>query len=670
MSLPRFAFRPVLAATLLVSALLAAGAQAATVVEYSNRNDFPHSPGGQFFYSADPPEQATVDLGAAGSFYRTGRTFLTGGTTPVCRFYGSVTPGPNSHFFTVDPDECNGLKSAQVVPTPATVQQWNFERNEYLTTPTTLVNNTRTCPAGTTPVLRAYNNAFPLTGPKNPWDSNHRFVRGAADIDSVVAQGWRSEGTVFCAPPSSTVRAFASESFLSNHCVAPRTNPQYGDGPGTLTAEMAWVRSYVDETYLWYADVPDRHPADYPSPETFFLSLKTPARSASGRDLDRFHFFYPTDQWEAMTQGTQFGYGWELAFLSTIPPRQLFIAFSEPTSPAGLANVVRGAKILEVDGVDLVNGGNTAALNAGLFPDTAGEMHTFKILDANATTPRTVTLISGEVAIDPVPTVKTIDVAGGGKVGYIAFHDHNLPAEGRLITAINQLKAANIQDLFLDLRYNGGGYLYIASQMGYMIAGPARTNNKLFEKLTFSDKRSADTNDPGNEYPFYSTTSGFSGTNTTPNVPLPTLNLGRVFVLTSADTASASESIINSLQGIGVQVIRVGSATYGKPYGFSPRDNCGVTYFSVEFKGTNQAGFGDYDDGFAPTCQVADDFNHQLGDSAEGRLAVALNYRATGSCTIAGAASMAKSATQDPRVIRSPARENRILLRPTAATPR
>jgi hypothetical protein len=119
-----------------------------------------------------------------------------------------------------------------------------------------------------------------------------------------------------------------------------------------------------------------------------------------------------------------------------------------------------------------------------------------------------------------------------------------------------------------------------------------------------------------------------------------------------------------------VQVIRVGNATYGKPYGFSPRDNCGVTYFSVEFKGTNQAGFGDYDDGFAPTCQVADDFNHQLGDPTEGRLAVALNYRATGSCTIAGAASVAKSAMPDPRVIRSPARVNRILLRPAAATAR
>ncbi|MEO7762099.1 MAG: S41 family peptidase, partial [Casimicrobiaceae bacterium] len=249
----------------------------------------------------------------------------------------------------------------------------------------------------------------------------------------------------------------------------------------------------------------------------------------------------------------------------------------------------------------------------------------------------------------------------GGKVGYILFNDHNLPAEAELIAAVNQLKAANVNDLFLDLRYNGGGYLYIAGQLAYMIAGPARTSGKIFEKLAFNDKRSADTNDPGNTYPFINSTSGINGTGTTPGILLPSLNLGRVFVLTSGGTASASEAVINSLQGIGVQVIRVGTTTFGKPYGFSPRDNCGFTYFSVEFKGTNNVGFGDYDAGFSPTCQVPDDFTHQLGDPNEGRLAVALNYRATGSCGFTGVS--AKSFQPDPVLFRNPLRENRILLK-------
>ena len=136
-------------------------------------------------------------------------------------------------------------------------------------------------------------------------------------------------------------------------------------------------------------------------------------------------------------------------------------------------------------------------------------------------------------------------------------------------------------------------------------------------------------------------------------------------MLTSGGTASASESIINSLQGIGVNVVRVGNTTYGKPYGFSPVDNCGFTYFSVEFKGTNNVGYGDYDDGFAPTCVVADDFTHALGDPAENRLATALSYRDTGTCPAGTSPSAVseKSLGPEPQLFRSPLRENRILLK-------
>src|SRR5262249_16939702 len=137
--------------------------------------------------------------------------------------------------------------------------------------------------------------------------------------------------------------------------------------------------------------------------------------------------------------------------------------------------------------------------------------------------------------------------------------------------------------------------------------------------------------------PFHATTQGFSVASGT---PLPTLNLSRVLVLTGAGTCSASESIINSLRGVGVQVIQIASPTCGKPYGFFPQDNCGTTYFSLEFKGVNAVGFGDYSDGFSPSnavsgagtpvpgCAVADDFGHALGDPNEARLAAALGYLA------------------------------------------
>ncbi len=169
------------------------------VVEYLDTADFPGAPGGHYFYSSDRAEQAALDAGAAGQFARTGRQFLTGGSAPVCRFYGSMQPGPNSHFFTVDTAECNALIAAQVTPKPVNVQQWNYEGVSYATTPVQVAaNGVRSCPAGTLPLYRAYNNAYSPVGAKNPWDSNHRFTPQAADIPAMVAAGWRDEGIVFC----------------------------------------------------------------------------------------------------------------------------------------------------------------------------------------------------------------------------------------------------------------------------------------------------------------------------------------------------------------------------------------------------------------------------------------------------------------------------------------
>jgi hypothetical protein len=176
--------------------------------------------------------------------------------------------------------------------------------------------------------------------------------------------------------------------------------------------------------------------------------------------------------------------------------------------------------------------------------------------------------------------------------------------------------------------------------------------------------------------PFLDTSQGFSGPR---GQALPTLNLTRVFVLTSPNTCSASESIINGLRGVGVQVVEIGTTTCGKPYGFYPQDNCGTTYFSIEFQGVNAQGFGDYPDGFSPAntvsspgvslpgCSVADDFSHGLGDPAEGRLAAALGYRIDQGCPAAAASAVAGRArdlsSADGLAQKSPWRQNRILRR-------
>jgi carboxyl-terminal processing protease len=441
--------------------------------------------------------------------------------------------------------------------------------------------------------------------------------------------------------------------------------------------QKGWLRSWTNNLYLWYREVPNVDPARYVTPFDYFMALKTPALTPSGNPKDRFHFTWPTAEWKAFSQsGVEVGYGAQWVILSRTPPRKVVVAQTEPGSPAAQQNIDRGAQVLSVDGVDMANGVDAATLNAGLRPSAANQSHTFTILDNGATTQRTVTLTSTAITSTPVQKVGLI---AGTTVGYMLFNDHIATAEGALVSAVNQLKSAGATDLVLDIRYNGGGYLAIASEFAYMIAGPTPTASKVFERLVFNDKYPSQDPVSGRPLvptPFYDQTLGFSATPPA-GQPLPSLNFSRVFLLTGPDTCSASESIINSLRGVNVTVIQIGSTSCGKPYGFYPQDNCGTTYFSIQFQGVNDKGFGDYTDGFVPAgtgpaglpgCQVKDDFAHALGDPAELRLAAALGYRANLTCppaTFAPARQMTAFAPDagDGLVVTSPWRQNRILER-------
>jgi C-terminal processing protease CtpA/Prc len=475
-------------------------------------------------------------------------------------------------------------------------------------------------------------------------------------LTALVAAGCGGSGgdVVGTGPPASgsgwVAGSFLPAASFAGRCVNPRsgTNPEtgapYNEIQGAVIDENNWLRSWSNDLYLWYDEIVDRDPGRHTTVEYFDLQ-KTTALTASGRQKDRFHFTYPTSEWLSLAQsGVEAGYGALWAVVASAPPRRVVVAYTEPGSPARAAGAAlgRGAQVLTVDGVDVVNSNTQAAIDtfvAGLYPDSVGEQHTFRLRDRLGVE-RTVTLTSAAVTKTPVPVSNVIDF-NGGRVGYLLFNDHIRTAEQPLVTAIEQMRAASVNDLVLDLRYNGGGFLFLASELAYMIAGSARTSGQTFERLQFNAKHTSIdpvTQQPLTPLPFLSTTST--------NQSLPTLNLARVYVLTGGTTCSASESIINALRGVGVQVIQIGSTTCGKPYGFYPEDNCGTTYFSIQFKGVNAAGFGDYTDGFSPNntagvagtllpgCSVADDFDDELGAVSEDRLQVALDQTMGATCPV------------------------------------
>lgn len=454
-------------------------------------------------------------------------------------------------------------------------------------------------------------------------------------------------------PPASgwVAGSFLPAASFAGKCVSPRsgTNPRtglpYNEVLGTATDENNWLRSWSNDLYLWYAEIIDRDPGLYATPDYFNL-LKTNATTSSGAPKDRFHFTYDTADWLALQQsGTEAGYGAVWSIVASLPPRRIVVAYTHPGSPAtGAANLVRGEEVIAVDGVDVVNSNTQAAVDtfvAGLFPEQLNETHSFTLRNPQTGTQRTVTMQSATVTLDPVQNAQVLPTITGN-VGYMQFNDHLPIAEQELIDTFEMFEAQNVEDLVLDLRYNGGGSLAIASEVAYMVAGTVPTAGQPFERLVFNDKHTTInpfTGGPLTPFPFFDTSSA--------GQPLPTLDLARVYVLTGATTCSASESIINGLRGVNVEVIQIGSTTCGKPYGFFPEDNCGTTYFSIQLKGANAAGFGDYGDGFAPSnapsaggvrlpgCSVHDDFGHALGDASEARLKAALDHRISATCPVA-----------------------------------
>lgn len=151
----------------------------------------------RYFRTANAEEAAGLRGNASSGETDTGKTFLAYPRTgypaaakQVCRFYGSTNPGPNSHFYTADPAECDKLKQLQQT-TPAAEKRWNFEEVAFAIH----VPKGVSCPSDApVPVYRVYNKGF-----ERGKDSNHRLITDAALYQKMVSDGWTGENVVMCA---------------------------------------------------------------------------------------------------------------------------------------------------------------------------------------------------------------------------------------------------------------------------------------------------------------------------------------------------------------------------------------------------------------------------------------------------------------------------------------
>ncbi|MGZ8511728.1 MAG: S41 family peptidase, partial [Chitinophagaceae bacterium] len=192
----------------------------------------------------------------------------------------------------------------------------------------------------------------------------------------------------------------------------------------------------------------------------------------------------------------------------------------------------------------------------------------------------------------------------------------------------SRFSAENVDDVIIDLRYNGGGYVFYQRVLANYLINNAGNGNTMM-KTEYNDK-----------YSQYNSTTKFSKTGT--------LNLSRIFFIVSKYSASASELLINNLKPY-MDVVLVGpDKTYGKPVGYF---NIGVGdwyIFPVSSRTTNKNGEGNYFNGFALNNTAADGIDKDWGHTDESSLASTLKYISTGAFRI-----RSKSYQEDPVVIRA-----------------
>ncbi|MDF2467035.1 MAG: peptidase [Ramlibacter sp.] len=301
--------------------------------------------------------------------------------------------------------------------------------------------------------------------------------------------------------------------------------------------------------------MPSVNAASYSRVDDYFYSLLTRQLDATGQYKDRFSFIASTQDADSLLTGNNIGYGvrWE-----TDAQGRLRVAFVDAGSPALSAGLARGGELVELQ-----------TPGASWFPNAPATI-SFVYRTAPAAATRTVTLASAAMQEDPLPLVQTLTSPAGRKVAYLLFNAHTTGAQDRLIPAIQAAQAAGVQDVVLDLRYNGGGYLYTALTLSSMLAG-STADGQVFEQLRFNDKRAAETDASALRF---SGSLQVAETSFPEGTPLPRLALPRVFVLAGAGTCSASESVVNSLRGVGIEVVIIGPTISSMRWARLPSDCC------------------------------------------------------------------------------------------------
>ncbi len=382
--------------------------------------------------------------------------------------------------------------------------------------------------------------------------------------------------------------------------------PPPDDKPVEIKARDEFYK-LMNDWYLWYDKMPEVNVNDYESPEGLLEALRYDSLDKWSyiTSVESFNSYFEEGEYE----GHGFGYTYD-------EDGKAWITFIFKSSDFTNQGVKRSWQMLKINGKDIQPFTNISTYLNG---STVGTVDHFEFWKPDQTT----TEVSSTRKVIKMNTVILADTlhVSGQVVGHLVFKGFIGPSNAELDSAFTFFNSVGVQQLILDLRYNGGGRMDVTGKLVSMIAGPA-TAGKVFVMYRHNNKRG----DYDNELNFEAEANA--------------LNLNQLIVIASRGTASASEVIINGLKPY-INVVVIGDNTYGKPVGMHTWTYDDYAFVPISFALLNASNVGDYYDGLPADSYIEDGLAWDFTDRNEYRLKESIYYLETGSFT--GSAAPLKS---------------------------
>lgn len=416
-------------------------------------------------------------------------------------------------------------------------------------------------------------------------------------------------------------------------CGEDRTGEFYA-----LIEDRQWIEETMQANYLWAEDMPVIENEDdyFKEPQAFFKSLLS--KNAMNGKGDKYSYMEEdpkAPQQESRSQmldrTSTYGMEFELTNDPTGTTNHIHahVLYVLDGSPAQQAGITRGDWLSSVDGQRITTSNYQLLKNGGSIKVARTRIYSTEL--GYTWQPADTLNLAASITMEINPfLIDTLYQVEGQRIAYLMYNEFSTGPEnkGTEETYNEQMKAifANFKAqqpdaLILDLRYNNGGYLQCAQALGSLIA-PASALGKNFVNLQFNAKA----NPQKKAYPLL---ESYAEAN---------LDLGKVYILTTNHTASASEALINGLiPYMGKEnVILIGERTEGKNVAMTAfrNETYGITLWPVVAYTSNAEDFSDYGDGFEPTHELTErnivDW-YPLGDNREYLLKNAISLITTGS---------------------------------------